>query len=197
MRKHLLAIGVALLAWTSTSNAQTKQFQLKGLVLGASPANACGSAPVTDDFGEIIRKYKSQAPHLVDMGTQECEPEIGSFGGQQAAGPAKLLFLDGKLMLVKIELANISLSNFVSILRGLTDEYGKPSRKIARPFVTDSWKATGATLTIERLGREWDDNNVTILLKNDAAFAIYESRSETNRKILGALDQSAVKRDMR
>lgn len=185
------------MAWASISNAQTKQFQLKGLVLGATPATACGGAPITDVYGEILNKYKARAPQLVDMGTRECEPEIDSFGGQQLAGPAKLLFLDGKLIFVKIEITGLSLSNFLAILRGLTDEYGKSKRSISRPFVTDSWKAFGATLTLERLGREWDDNDAAITLKQDAAFAIYEHRNRTNKKILEALDQSATKRDMR
>ncbi len=131
------------------------------------------------------------------MGTQECEVEINTFGGNKTSGPAKLKFLDGQLIILKIELSNLALSDFVEILKALTDDYGKAKRTISRPFVTDTWKAGGATLILERLGREWDDNDVTIILRQDSGYSVYERRNKLNSKILEMLDSSAVKKDIR
>ena len=197
MKFRSIATAIVAAAFAFHSATHAKTFQIKGLTLGATTQAACGTANVTDNYGDIIRKYKPQAPALVEMGTQECEVEINTFGGHKTTGPAKLLFLDRQLILVKIELSNMTLSDFVGILKALTEDYGKPKRTISRPFVTDSWRAPGATLVLERLGREWDDNDATVILRQDSGYSIFESRSKTNSRILEALDKSAIKRDIR
>ena len=187
------AIAVLLLS----STVEAIPFQLKGMTLGSTPEVACGSAPITDSRGDLIKKYKAEAPQLDEMGTKECGVEINTFGGSKTSSTAKLLFLDGKLILLKIELFNLALADFVEILKAMTADYGKPKRTISRPFVTDTWKADGATLLMERVGREWDDNHATIILRHDSAYSTYERRNKANLRILEALDRSAVKKDIR
>jgi hypothetical protein len=112
-------------------------------------------------------------------------------------GPAKLLFLDGSLILIKLELIGLPLSNFVDIYKALIADYGKPRRSISRPFVNDAWKQHGETLILERLGREWDDNDVTVILRQDSGYRIYEARSKANSIKLESLDAKKTKKDIR
>lgn len=177
--------------------AQAQTFQLKGVTIGSTSAIACGTSKITDAMGDIIRASQSEAPSLVDMRTTECEVDFGTFGGNKLSIPAKLLFLDGRLILLKIELTGLPLANFVDIYKALLADYGKAARAISRPFVADTWKARGQTLVLERLGREWDDNDVTIILKGDEGYGVYEARSSANSKILKALNAKRTRNDIR
>jgi hypothetical protein len=94
-------------------------------------------------------------------------------------------------------LNGLPLANFVDIYKAFLADYGKAARVISRPFVTDTWKARGQTLVLERLGREWDDNDVTILLRQDEGYGIYEMRSSANSKILKTLDAKRTQKDIR
>ena len=96
-----------------------------------------------------------------------------------------------------MELNGLSLSNFVDIYKALLGDYGKATRVISRPFVTDTWKVRGQTLLLERLGREWDDNDVTIILRQDEGYRIYVSRSTANSEILKALDAKRIQKNIR
>lgn len=158
---------------------------------------ACGSSKVTDSFGELIKKHKADAPSLIDMGTTECEVEYASFGGNKLSSPAKLLFLNDSLILIKLELSSLTLSNFVDIYKALIEDYGKPKRSVSRPFVTDTWKQRGETLVLERLGREWDDNDVTVILRQDSGYRAYETRSKANAIELEKLDGRKTRSDIR
>ncbi len=177
--------------------AAAADFQLKGVSLGVSATAACGSSKITDNFGDIVRKYKADTPSLIDMGTKECEVEYESFGGNRLTEPARLLFLNDSLILFKLELAGLPLSNFVDIYKALVEEYGKPQRTKSDPFVTDTWKRKGATLVLERLGGSWDDNDVKIILRHDAGYRTYQSRLKTNSTVLEKLDAAKTKKDMR
>lgn len=172
-------------------------FQLKGVTLGSSPAVACGSSKVTDNFGVLFRKHKADAPSLIEMGTTECEVEYASFGGNKLAGPAKLLFLDDSLILIKLELSSLPLASVVDIRKALLGDYQKPKRSVSRPFVTDTWRQHGETLIFERLGREWDDNDVTIILRQDSGYRTYEIRSKANSLELEKLEGRKTKKDIR
>lgn len=176
--------------------AESKPFQLKGITLGTSPETSCGNATIFDSYGEMVQKYKHQAPQLLEMGTKECEVEIKTFGGIETTGPAKLLFLDGQLINMKFELSNVTDSNFASLLRVLDEEYGKPKRTVSRPFVTDTWKSRGSTLMVERLGRESGNNDAVIILRQDKGWAVFEQRGEKNSKAFRAMDKAAIKKDI-
>ena len=172
-------------------------FQVKGVALGASAATTCGNSKITDNFGDIIRKYKEDTQSLVDLGTTECEVKYVSFGGNRIDKPASLLFLNDALILFKLELVRLPLTNFVDIYKGLVEDYGKPQRSKSAPFVTDTWKRNGETLILERLGREWDDNDVTIILRQDSGYRTYQTRSKANLTVLEKLDAQNTKKDMR
>ena len=187
----------ALALATSCPSAYAVSFQLKGITLGARAASACGQAPISDSLGELVRQSRAEAPDLVDMGTTECEVEFASFGGSSLAAPAKLLFLNDELILIKFELKSLSLSSFVDILTALQTEYGKSKRVISRPFVTDTWKQQGQTLLLERTGREWDDNDAVIILRQDAGYRTYQQRSEKNRVIFERLAARQKRDDIR
>ena len=185
-------------AWLfACSTVYAANFQLKGIILGSSAAVVCGSSEVTDNFGEFIRKYKAEAPSLIDMGMTECELEYASFGGSKLAGPAKLFFLNDSLILIKLELSSLPLSNFVDIYKALQEDYGKSKRVVAKPFVTDTWRQNGQTLILERLGREWDDNDVTIILRQDSGYRSYEIRNKANALELKKLEGRKIKNDIR
>lgn len=188
---------LALVLTSSCLNAHAANFQLKGITLGARAATACGKAPVTDRYGELVRQSRAQAPDLVEMGTTECEVEFASFGGNALASPARLLFLNDALILIKFELNGLSMTSFVDILKAFQTDYGNAKRVISRPFVTDTWKQHGQTLILERTGREWDDNDTVIILRQDAGFQIYQRRSDTNRRILERLEARQKRDDIR
>lgn len=196
-RESLLRVCQIFLLLLLFDIAQAATFQLKGVSLGAPASVACGTSKVTDNLGEIIRKNKAEVPSLVDMETNECEVEHTTFGGNRVASPAKLLFFNDALIVFKIELDKLPLSNFVDIYNAFVEDYGKPQRSISRPFVTDTWKRGGETLILERLGREWDDNDVTIILRKDAEYRIFEARMKANSIELKKLDAKKTKKEIR
>lgn len=177
--------------------AGAANFQLKGASLGVSAASVCGISKITNNFNEIIKKYKTEPQSLVDMETTECEVDYASFGGSRLDKPANLLFLNDKLIVLKLELAGLPLSNFVDIYKALVEDYGKSQRSKSAPFVTDTWKRNGETLTLERLGREWDDNDVSIILRQDSGYRTYQTRYKANAAALEKLDAQKTKKDMR
>lgn len=195
-KKTLFQLSATALLFTCLA-AHAESFQIKGLSLGSSSAVACGSAEVTDSFGELVKENKADAPPLIKMGTNECEVEFPSFGGNKLTTPAKLLFLNDALILIKIEIPSIPLSNFVDIYKSMIEDYGKSKRSISRPFVTDTWKQRGQTLILERLGRDWDDNGVAVILRQDSGYRIYEARSKENLIKLKKLANKKTKEDIR
>lgn len=193
LRRALIA-----LALTGCSlNAQAANFQLKGMALGVRAATVCGNALITDRLGELVRQSRAQARDLVEMGTTECEVEFASFGGNALNLPARLLFLNDALILIKFELNGLSMSSFVDILKAFQTDYGSAKRVISRPFVTDIWKQRGQTLILERTGREWDDNDAVIILRQDAGYQVYQRRSDTNRRVLERLEARKKRDDIR
>lgn len=186
-----------LLILISSQVTAAADFQLKGVSLGTSATTVCGSSKITDNFDDIVRKYKADIPSLIDMDTKECEVEYESFGGNRLAEPARLLFLNDSLILFKLKLVGLPLSNFVDIYKALIEDYGKPQRAKSGRFVTDTWKRKGETLILERLGREWDDNDVTIILRQDTGYRTFQSRHKANSAVLERLDADKTKKDMR
>lgn len=195
--KNHIATALFLCLLLGACGARASSFQLKSLSIGATAASACGTSVVTDHFGDIVTKYKADVPTLVDLHTTECEVDFQSFGGSSLARPAQLLFLDGSLILVKLELVSLPLTNFVDILRTLTADYGKAVRLKSPPFVTDTWRRNGQTLVLERLGREWDDNDVTVILRQDSGYRTYEARFKANSDALKKLSAKKIKDDIR
>ena len=51
--------------------AGAANFQLKGASLGVSAASVCGISKITNNFNEIIKKYKTEPQSLVDMETTD------------------------------------------------------------------------------------------------------------------------------
>lgn len=172
-------------------------FQLKGVRIGSSIEDACGHSKVTDKFGDIIRENKESAPLLVDMRTVECNVQYKSFASIPLDKPALLMFLNDELILFKIEINGLSLENAVSIYRALVNEYGKPSRVKSGQFVTDTWKRNGQTLEFENLGRSWDNNDVTVILRDEKGFRTFQSRHKTNSAILHKMSSRNASKDTR
>lgn len=191
-------IGVlALVAVGFVEPACAAGFQLKGLAIGMSAKEACGEAEITDKLGDLIRQYKAEAPSLQEMGTTECEVRYPSFGGSALAGPAKLLFMDDKLISVRLELEGLSLASFLDIYKALLKEYGKSKWVKSDPFVTDTWRRDGQTLLLERLGREWDDNDVLIIWRHEKSAQAYQTRYDANTAVLKRLDANRIRSDIR
>lgn len=179
-----------------SSHAFGADFQLKGATLGMGPEAACKGAPVSDGFGDLIRKYKAQAPALRDMGTSECNPEIDSFGGVAPSGPAHLQFMGGRLILMKIELESISAEQGASIITALRQQHGAPKLTKSAPFTTHSWKKGQAVLFVEHSSRSWDDIDMLVMLRDETAYAEFDKRTEYNRRQLRKLDEEATRQDI-
>jgi hypothetical protein len=188
---------VAVLALALAVSAHSAEFQLKGLSLGSAAATACGSSEVTSNFDDIIKSSKPDAPALVEMGTTECKVDFATFGGSKLDGPANLLFVNDSLILIKLQLASLPLADFVDIYKALSDDYGKSKRTTSRPFVTDTWKQHGSTLILERAVKAWDDNDVLIVLRDDASYATYDAQFKANALQLKNLALRQKKQDMR
>lgn len=196
MKSALFALVAAAAIFFNTP-AQAAEFQLKGVRLGISSEEACGTSVPTDGFGDIIRKNKESAPSLIDMRTMECAVAYQSFGGVRMKKPALLFFLEDELILFKIELDGLSLEDAVQIYRALVGEYGKPSRTKSGNIVTDIWKKSGNTLEFERTGHEWDNNDVIVILRQDKGYRTYQSRFKANSAILNKLDAKNIGKDIR
>ncbi len=190
-----VALTAFLLVFSEPSFSE--KFQIKGVSLGVPATSACRGSKITDNLGDIIRENKAAAPSLIEMGTTECEMRYPSFGGNRLTEPVKLLFLNDSLILFKLELGGLPLSNFVDIFKAFVRDYGQPNRKKSGPFVTDTWKQNGETLILERLGRQWDDNDVTIILRNETAYLTFQSRFDTNSALLNNLKANKTRNDMR
>lgn len=174
-----------------------ERFQLKGLSLGVSSITACGDSEVTSKLDDIIKTYKSQVPSLIEMGATECEVKTSSFGGNDVTEPTHLLFQDGALILLKLEINQIPVTNVLPIYESFVRDYGKPKRVTSRPFVTYTWKKDGETLILENLGRQWDDNDLTIILRNEKAYKSYQGRADKNSALLKKLNADKARDDIR
>ena len=196
MKKVFYASLISVL-FTLSGEAAAANFQIKGWSMGMPAVEACGAATITDNFGDIVRRYKGEVPELRDMGTTECEVPVASFGGSEVSSPAELLFVKNALVLVKLKLKALPLSNFVDIYKAFNADYGKAKRVTNRPFVTDTWTKSGESLVLERLGHEWDNNDVTVILKQDAGYRNFEAMHKANAAILRKLGTENVKQDIR
>lgn len=190
----VVAAGLALSSGTAEASGG---FQLKGVSIGMSPRQACGSASVTDKLGDIVRMYKAEAPDLVEMGTAECDVSFPSFGGVPLVTPVKLLFKGDALIQAKIEFEGLSMDSLAGVRTALISQYGNPKSRRSPPFATDVWSASGQTLQLERFGRSWDDNDVTIILRDDIGFKRYMEKHQINSMILKRLGADRARRDTR
>lgn len=191
--RSLLVLLLAMLAFPAIS----APFQIKGLTLGMPVNSACGSSSVTDTLGDIVREHMASEESLLLVKTSECKIDLGSFGRLPIAGLANLLFLDGRLILLKFDINNISTADAANLLRSLHEEYGKPRRVVDRPFVTDTWRQNSQSLSFERSPGEGDDNDMILILKDDAGMKIYEGQSRKVKRELDRQIGNSRRNDMR
>lgn len=134
-------------------------------------------------------------PKLVEMKDKQCEIKQASFAGVTVNTPARLLFIDDKLVYLKLEISDeLPLEDYVTILKAISNEYGKPHRKKYYHINTDEWKLNGDTLLLEAVRHSWDKNEVAVTLQNDFNFSTYNKRFNLNKEIM---DNSKVINDVR
>ncbi len=122
--------------------------------------------------------------------------EIDSFGGFTTLAPAHLLFAGEKLIVLKIEVESATLSDAADIVKAMQAEFGKPKLSRSKPFTTHTWKRGSATLLLERTSRSWDDNDLTVIMRDESAFKSFQSAIDHNSKEIEKLDDKATRRSI-
>lgn len=108
-----------------------------------------------------------------------------------------MLFMDGGLILMKIELTSLSMSEAADIVMALKQDYGKERITKSSPFTTHTWRKGSKVLLVEHSSSSGDDYDMTVIMRDEAAYKVFQQRSDHNRLIFRALDQKATKNDMR
>lgn len=173
--------------------AQTGGFQVKGVRLGAAPEEVCGSVPVTDKMSDLIATMGPQGRQLKPMGTNECEGSIDSFAEVSLASPSSMLFHDRRLIGFKLEVRPMEMTRLANVMDALTGEYGKPVVKRSKAITTFTWRRSGQTLILERESASWDENYLTLILRDDKRFDAYQRAHAANRKLLDEADRRSVR----
>lgn len=174
-----------------TVGASAAEFQIKGVSLGMSPQQACKGEPVTTEISDIVRDNLTHAPKLRTMRTHECMLPIENFGGYPALEPATLIFMDGRLVTMKIEMASVAMDAVANLVSALTDEYGRPQISRSNPFTTHRWRKGPSMLEFERTSRTWDDNDLVVILRDEPRFKIFQADMDHNQRELAAAAKKA------
>ena len=129
------------------ASAFSKDFQLKGLKLGMTESEACGSAEITD-----LQKLAdaSSVPDVV-MPASKCEVQADSIAGYQPDGPLRLAFWKGRLVRVVAKFEGMKFMAVLSIHDAIIQTYGKPNltKKGPARTLTETWRIGTQRLEVE------------------------------------------------
>lgn len=188
-------IAALLVAWRPVDAVES--FQIKGLRLGQPASTACGKAQITSKLDDLLTTYKSRAPALVAMETNECNVAADTFGGLEIDDGIDLLFLRGQLIQIKFDLEPMHWLKYAEIYPLLTAMHGEPEVTQGDVFTTHRWRQGTSVLSVARANSSSGIEALEIVLRDETSFQLYEARSDINHKVLRQLDDDAGKSDIR
>lgn len=190
-----VALGLVALAITSASFGDA-EFQIKGLQLGKSQAQSCAGAEVTTELDSIIDSSSRIIQGLTKIGASECKVKADTFGGLKVEDDVLALFLEGKLIQVKLDTAPVVWTEYAVIFQPLTDLYGKPKIEKDSGFTTHIWKQGAKTLSVSRFDQKSGIESLEIVLRDEVGFKEYEKRVEKNTIIFNEAGSDARRSDI-
>jgi hypothetical protein len=181
-------IVTAMLAWIDNSAAA--EFQVKGLKLGLTEEQACGSSPV------VRHQETLEATGVtgLDFPATGCQLNFDSVAGIRPSGPARLLFWKGRLIRVIVEFERLELSDAAALRVAFMDLHGKPASRRSPPFRTDIWR-TGK----QKLELEWSEGlptNVGVYMTDELAWAEYQRVQQRASNAVEALEKKRRSEDV-
>lgn len=190
---HALAhVSAALVLLASPAiAASARSLQLKGLQLGVSTAEVCGTSEVRNH--QTLLDAAGMPLH--EFPAKSCQVSINSVGGVRPSLPASLLFWRGRLTAVSIQFEALELEDLAALRGSLSDNFGKPSQRTTPPFVTDTWRQRGHTLELERTGQL--PTNVGVFLREEKAWQEYQAAKERAERAIEASVRRGRSSDVR
>lgn len=171
-------------------------FLIKGVRVGDTPESACGTSPITDRAAELAESMREFGTHLKPASTNECEGAITSFAGMKLKEPSHMLFLDRRLIAIKIQAHPMEMTRLDNVLSTMRSEFGKPTIKSDHGLITFTWRRWGQTLIVERESESWDENHVTVILREDKGFSRFMKRNTENSQLIDATVRQEVRNDV-
>ncbi len=89
-----------------------------------------------------------------------------------------MLFLDGRLILLKLEVGAMTMQELADAVDALTTEYGKPKIQAKKNEGTLTWRKGNSTLFIERHSTDWDSNHLTLFLTDEPGVKEFRTRHQ-------------------
>jgi hypothetical protein len=184
---------LGLVMLLSAGSVLAAGIQIKGVTPGSSPDDACGAAKIADvSHGEIA----SSTPGFKTLNLKECVGSATSFGGNRLKEPSSMLFMDDKMIAMKMIVRSMTMEQLADVVESLREAYGEPVIKHGKGQSTYTWKKDGHELLIERVSPSWDDNRLTVLLRDDAGFKRYMEAHDRNSMAIKRAQKADTKQDV-
>lgn len=189
--KHLLLTSLTACVCTS---ALCADLAIKGISLGSPTSAACGQSEVFDVSG---RGIKDDVPEFVVYNLKSCTDSIKSYASVGLQNPSDMLFMNDRLIAVRLELESIDMDKLASVITATQDLFGKAKLSHNKDGATYVWSRAGNELIIERNSPSWDDNRLVIYLRNKNDFARYLKLQDQNMKAIKDAEKERAKKDIR
>lgn len=189
--KHL---SLASLAACLCTSALCADLAIKGISLGSPTSAACGQSEVFDVSG---RGIKDDVPEFVVYNLKSCTDSIKSYAGVGLQKPSDMLFMNDRLIAVRLELESIDMDKLVSVITATKDLFGKARLSNRKDGATYVWSRAGDELIIERNSPSWDDNRLVVYLRNKNDFTKYLKLQDQNTKAIKDAEKERAKKDIR
>lgn len=190
---NLSAVLFVVVAGFFSGGASASDLAIKGVKPGDSIASTCGPIEPVDASGASI-KDEVAAFKVYDI--KRCSGSISTYAGTSLSEPSDMLFMDGKLIAVRLDLAPVDMGQLANIIGATQGLFWKVKPVTRNGVTTYLWTKNGDELVVERVSPSWDDNRLTIHLRNKKNFSLYLRRHDENARAIKAAEIDRAKQDL-
>ncbi len=189
---HEAMVKIALCAvflWGPTL-ALAADFQVKGRKIGDSEKAACGSSVIKDSRGQL---KTLGVPHVY-YPVSTCEVVVESLAGVIPMSAARLLFWEGRLIRLVIEMPPLDLEEAFKFHKAWSDLHGKPSVKKSYHFASNTWISGKTSLALHfAVGLP---SQIDVFLTDEVGWGAFERARERAEKALDLMDKKKRNADI-
>lgn len=192
----VMLVRCLVVAATALTAMTLHAMQLKGVRVGDPPETACDGAPLSTEIAKTLRSASAIDPTIRIRNASECETKIKDVGGFQPSEPPSLLFVDGRLAVLMIKLADLTLDDFVGLFEALKSEYGIPNTQHKGKSSSFVWGNAEQQIFLQRTRDDGGLFVVTVSLRNETAFKAFLADLDRAEAALKKLETEAKKRSL-
>jgi len=183
----------ALIIVSTTAFADSQPLQIKGRAIGQNSTEACAGSPIETPIDDLIAPLIKKHPALKLSNSSSCDVLVPTFAGRVVSGTTQLLFVNDKLIQVKLELEPMSWGDSVDFFNVMKAVYGKTNRPALdafKIFYTVTWKQQGQELELS-----WPDSTksaiykIEVVLSDPKAKKDFLKTVDDNRRLLEASER--------